>query len=56
MPAAVQFAGLASPGLFQFKLEDYEVNLGGVSSLELVTKPDLTNNEALATLAAWRVA
>ncbi len=38
------------------ELEDYEVNLEGVSALELVIKPDLTNNEALATLAAWRVA
>jgi hypothetical protein len=38
------------------ELEDYEVNLEGVSALELVIKPDVTNNEALATLAAWRVA
>lgn len=38
------------------ELEDYEVNLEGVSALELVIKPDLTNNEAPATLAAWRVA
>ena len=38
------------------ELEDYEVNLDDVSALELVIKPDLTNNEALATLAAWRVA
>jgi hypothetical protein len=38
------------------ELEDYEVNLDGVSALELVIRPDLTNNEALATLAAWRVA
>jgi hypothetical protein len=38
------------------ELEDYEVNLEGVSALELVVKPDLTNNEALASLAAWRVA
>jgi hypothetical protein len=38
------------------EIEDYEVNLDGVSALELVIKPDLTNNEALATLAAWRVA
>jgi hypothetical protein len=26
-----------------------------VSVLELVIKPDLTHNDALATLAAWRV-
>lgn len=38
------------------EIENYEVNLDGVSALELVIKPDLTNNEALATLAAWRVA
>ena len=38
------------------EVEDYEVDLEGVSALELVIKPDLTNNEALATLAAWRVA
>ena len=38
------------------EFEDYEVNLDGVSALELVIKPDLTNKEALATLAAWRVA
>jgi len=38
------------------ELENYEVDLDGVSALELVIKPDLTNNETLATLAAWRVA
>jgi hypothetical protein len=38
------------------EFEDYEVNLEGVSALELVVKPDLTNNQALASLAAWRVA
>jgi hypothetical protein len=38
------------------ELEDYEVNLAGVSTVELVIKPDLTHNDALATLAAWRVA
>ena len=38
------------------EVEDYEVNLDGVSTVELVIKPDLTHNEALATLAAWRVA
>jgi len=45
-----------SPAGSASELEDYEVNLDGVSALELVIKPDLTNNEALATLAAWRVA
>jgi hypothetical protein len=38
------------------ELEDYEVNLDGVSALVLVIRPDLTKNEAPATLAAWRVA
>jgi hypothetical protein len=45
-----------SPGGSTSELETYEVNLEGVSALELVIKPDLTNNETLATLAAWRVA
>jgi len=45
-----------SPAGSTSELEDYEVNLDGVSTVELVIKPDLTNNEALATLAAWRVA
>lgn len=38
------------------ELEDYEVNLEGVSALELTIEPDLSRNEALATLASWRVA
>jgi hypothetical protein len=38
------------------EFEDYEVNLQSVSAMELVIKPDLTHNEVLATLAAWRVA
>ena len=38
------------------ELEDYEVNLQSVSALELVIRPDLTNSEVMATLAAWRVA
>jgi hypothetical protein len=38
------------------ELEDYEVHLEGVSALELTIKPDLSRNEALATLASWRVA
>jgi hypothetical protein len=45
-----------SPAGSTSELEDYEVNLEGVSALELEIKPDLTHNEALATLAAWRVA
>jgi hypothetical protein len=38
------------------EVEDYEVQLEGVSALELAIKPDLTYNDARATLAAWRVA
>ncbi len=38
------------------ELEDYEVNLEDVSTVELVIKPDLTYNEAPATLASWRIA
>ena len=45
-----------SPAGSTSETEDYEVNLDGVSTVELVIKPDLTHNVALATLAAWRVA
>ena len=45
-----------SPAGSTSEIEDYEVNLAGVSALELIIKPDLTNNGGLATLAAWRVA
>jgi hypothetical protein len=45
-----------SPAGSTSEIEDYEVNLEGVSALELTIKPDLTYNEALASLAAWRVA
>ncbi len=45
-----------SPAGSTSEIEDYEVNLDGVSTVELVIKPDLTYNEALASLAAWRVA
>jgi len=38
------------------EMEDYQVDLEGVSTLELVIRPDLTHNQAVATLAAWRVA
>ena len=34
------------------EIEDYEVNLTGVSALELAIKPDLKDDQALATLAA----
>ncbi len=45
-----------SPAGSTSELEDYEVNLDGVSTVELIIRPDLTHNDALATLAAWRVA
>jgi len=45
-----------SPAGSTSEIEDYEVNLDGVSALELVINPDLTHNDGLATLAAWRVA
>jgi hypothetical protein len=38
------------------EMENYEVSLDGVSALELSIKPDLTYNEAMASLASWRVA
>ena len=44
-----------SPAGSTSELEDYEVNLDGVSSVELIIKPDLTQHAALATLAAWKV-
>jgi hypothetical protein len=45
-----------SPAGSTSEIEDYEVDLDGVATMELTIKPDLTHNEALATLAAWRVA
>ncbi len=38
------------------EVEDYQVNLDGVSALELVIKPNLDGAHGLATLARWRVA
>jgi hypothetical protein len=37
------------------EIEDYQVNLDGVSVLELVLKPELTPANACATLASWRM-
>lgn len=45
-----------SPAGSTSELEDYQVDLDGVSTLELIIRPDLTHNQAVATLAAWRVA
>jgi hypothetical protein len=44
-----------SPAGSTSETEDYEVDLDGVSTLELVIRPDLTHNQAIATLAWWRV-
>jgi hypothetical protein len=38
------------------EVEDYRVELDGVSVLELALVPDLSGGNARATLAAWRVA
>jgi uncharacterized protein (DUF736 family) len=38
------------------EVEDYQVKLSGVSVLELALRPDLTPDNALATLASWRMA
>jgi hypothetical protein len=45
-----------SPGGSTSEIEDYEVNLEGVSVLELMINPDLTHQEARANLLAWRLA
>jgi hypothetical protein len=45
-----------SPAGSTREVEDHEVDLVGVSALELAIKPDLTRGEAPATLASWRVA
>jgi hypothetical protein len=38
------------------EVEDHEVNLDGVSILELSIKPDIGKSDARATLASWRIA
>jgi len=38
------------------EVEDYQVNLAQVAVLELALKPDLTPNNAVASLAMWRIA
>src|ERR1700734_1571893 len=45
-----------SPAGSTSEIEDYEVNLDGVSTVELVIQPDLTHHDAPATLAAVRLA
>jgi hypothetical protein len=36
--------------------ENYQVNLAAVGILELAIKPDISNDKALASLVAWRIA
>jgi hypothetical protein len=38
------------------EVEDYTVNLDGVSMLELSIKPEIGRSDARATLASWRIA
>ena len=38
------------------EIEDYKINLDSVSTLQLALKPDLTPVNAIASLAAWRIA
>jgi hypothetical protein len=38
------------------ELEDYRVDLNGVSALELTIQPEITAGRAVATLTGWRVA
>jgi len=38
------------------EVEDYQVNLAQVAVLELALKPHLTPNNAIASLAMWRIA
>src|SRR5271168_4509924 len=45
-----------SPRGSTMEIEDYQVHLNGVSVLELAVKPDLTPDNALASLALWRMA
>jgi hypothetical protein len=45
-----------SPGASTEELEDYRVDLNGVSTLELTIQPEITAGKAIATLAGWRIA
>jgi uncharacterized protein (DUF736 family) len=45
-----------SPSGSTSEVEDYEVQLDHVCVLELVIRPDLTYDQAPATLASWRLA
>ena len=45
-----------SPDASTEEVEDYLVNLSGVSVLELTIQPEITDGKAVATLARWRMA
>ena len=45
-----------SQGGSSIEVEDYQVDLTGVSILQLTIKPDITNGRAPATLSKFRVA
>jgi hypothetical protein len=45
-----------NPGASTEEIEDYRVNLNGVSILELAIQPEITAGKAVANLASWRVA
>jgi len=45
-----------SPDGSTHEVEDYRVNLSGVTTLELVVNPDLSSSGMPASLAAWRIA
>jgi hypothetical protein len=45
-----------SPAGSTSEIEHYDVCLDGVSALELAIKPDLGRENAVATLAEWRIA
>ena len=45
-----------SPDSSPVEIEDYGVDLNGVSVLELTIKPDIGSAQARATLAEWRLA
>ena len=45
-----------NPGGSTDEIEDYRVNLSGVSTLELTIQPEITSGKTFATLAGWRIA
>ena len=45
-----------SPGGSTQEIEDYQVNLAGLGVLELAIRPDRSGGNAIASLAAWRLA